>query len=248
MSGRWLRRLAVRPDRRARLLCFHHAGGSAAAFAGWPALLADDVETLAVQLPGREDRFAEPPYTAMAPLVTDLVDALAPVLAEPFACYGHSMGARVAFALARELTAQGHRGPEVLFVAGSPGPSLPVAVPGWDRTDDELVEYVRGTGGVPPAVLADRELLTTMLATIRADLTVVATWPYRPAPLRCPVRAFAGASDGYASPERMRAWRSETESSFALKVLPGGHFFPRDEPARLLAAVSHELRGALAPG
>ena len=136
----------------------------------------------------------------------------------------------------------------MLFVAGSPGPSLPVAVPGWDRADEELIEYVGGTGGVPPAVLADRDLLTTMLSTIRADLTVVASWPYRPAPLRCPVRAFAGESDGYASPERMRAWRHETESSFSLDVLPGGHFFPRDERARLLTAVSHELRRTRTPG
>lgn len=243
-TDRWVRRLAVRPRRRVRLICFHHAGGSAAAFRDWPPLLDESIEPVAVQLPGRENRFTERPYTDTGLLVDRLVEVLEPVLDEPFACFGHSMGARVAFAFAQRLHALGHPTPEMLLVAGSPGPALPVRVPGWDRTDEELIRYVRDGGGVPPEVLADTDLLEMMVPTIRADLTVVATWPYRPRPpLPCPIRAFAGTSDDYASPDRMRAWERETAASFALEAIPGGHFFPRDERRSLVAAINRELAG-----
>lgn len=243
-TDRWVRRLAVRADRRIRLICFHHAGGSAAAFQDWPPLLDESIEPVAVQLPGRENRFTERPYSDIGRLVDRLVEVLAPALGEPFACFGHSMGARVALAFAQRLHALGHHTPEMLLVAGSPGPSLSVEVPGWDRTDEELTRYVRDGGGVPPEVLANTDLLEMMLPTIRADLTAVATWPYqRVPPLPCHLRAFAGTSDDYASPDRMRAWERETAASFALEVLPGGHFFPRDERGRLVAAVNRELAG-----
>ncbi|MBP2335568.1 surfactin synthase thioesterase subunit [Saccharothrix coeruleofusca] len=229
---------------RVRLLCFHYAGGNAAMFRDWPDRLPPDVATVAVQLPGRDTRLDEPPHVRMGPLVEELLEVLDPLLDEPFACYGHSMGARVALALAHALRARASAGPRALFVASSAAPALRRRVRGWDEPDEGLIAYLRDLGGTPSIVLERPDLLELFLPALRADLTVVATSgaPVRPA-LDVPLRAFAGVDDHEASVERMAAWREETTGPFALEAVSGGHFFDPAGVARVLDVIAATLTG-----
>lgn len=243
LDRRWLKRF-TRPDpaARVRLLCFHYAGGSATMFRPWAERLPPSVELLAVQLPGRADRFLEAPYDRMKPLVDDLVEVIGPVLAGPFACYGVSMGARVAWALAHALRERAMPMPRALYVAASGGPSLDNGHWKWEGREDGLEGYVREMGGTPAAVLAEPTLLAALLPTLRADLTVLSTHGFHPAtPLDTPIRAFAGAGDEEASPERMGAWGAETSGRFDLDVLPCGHFFDAGSERSLVEAVGRDL-------
>src|SRR5689334_14969295 len=95
-SSRWFRRYRRVTDPRLRLVCFPHAGGSASAYRSWAALLPSDVDMLAVQYPGRQDRLAEPCLVAMEQLTDAIVTALAPLCDRPLALFGHSMGASLA--------------------------------------------------------------------------------------------------------------------------------------------------------
>src|SRR5262245_9118331 len=106
-SDEWVRRLAARPDAEARLFCFHYAGGAASVFRQWPKGLPASVEPVAIQLPGRENRFGQPVFDRMEPLVDTLVELIEPHLDLPFAFFGCSMGARVAFGLSHALRARG---------------------------------------------------------------------------------------------------------------------------------------------
>jgi surfactin synthase thioesterase subunit len=226
-----------------RLFCFHYAGGGASVFQRWPDCLPAAVEPVAIQLPGREDRFAEPAYDHMQPLIERLAAAVGPHLDRPYAFFGYSMGARVCLALAQLLHRRGLPVPRMLLVGGSPAPNLGLPVPGWNESEERLALYLRLLGGTPSDVLDAPDLLALLLPTLRADLTVVATWPYQESPrLSCAIRAFAGADDRYASPARMQAWRDETHSSFTLTVLPGGHFFIHSAAAQLLDSVRREIR------
>jgi glycosyltransferase involved in cell wall biosynthesis len=83
-----------------RLFCFPHAGGGASAFARWERMLPAGVAVCPAQLPGRESRVSEPPLADMGALVQALAEAIQPHLGRPFAFFGHSMGAVVAFELA----------------------------------------------------------------------------------------------------------------------------------------------------
>jgi medium-chain acyl-[acyl-carrier-protein] hydrolase len=241
-SPLWVRRLAPRPSAQVRLFCFPYAGGSAAMFRDWPHALPAAVEPLAIQLPGRADRMAEKPYERMDLLVECLAELLRPDLDRPFTFFGYSMGARVAVNLAHALRKSGGPSPQLLLVAASPGPSLPIAVPGWDQPDQALITYLRDLGGTPAEVLANPELLALLLPTVRADLTVVATCRRQPrVPLSIPVHALAGRDDSYASPERMVAWHGETTGPFRLSVLPGGHFFVDSAARALVELVASEL-------
>src|SRR5215470_713075 len=106
-----------------RLICLPHAGAGAASFARWLGLFRPDIGIVRVQLPGREDAAGEPALRR----VDEVVTALLPQLRrfdEPIALYGHSMGALVAFELARELQSAVH-----LFVSGRRAPQLPASRP-----------------------------------------------------------------------------------------------------------------------
>jgi medium-chain acyl-[acyl-carrier-protein] hydrolase len=110
MAERWLLPRPARPAAKLRLVCLAWAGGSSAAFARWHKHIDDEIELIAVELPGRMSRVKEPFLTR----VEDIVEALAAVLqaagyldgSKPFALFGHSFGALLAFELTRTLTRQ----------------------------------------------------------------------------------------------------------------------------------------------
>src|ERR1700761_5579544 len=100
-SARWIVRKPL-PAARLRLFCFPFSGGGAGAFRGWGDAL-PGVEVCAVQPPGRESRMREPAISQMEPLVSQIVPVIRPLLDMPFAFFGHSLGASVAFDVARRL-------------------------------------------------------------------------------------------------------------------------------------------------
>lgn len=239
---RWLKRFRRAEAADVRLLCFHHAGGSAAMFRHWSRLMPWSIEPIAVQLPGRADRFREMPYERMTSLVDELIEVTGPLLGQPFACYGVSMGARVAWALAHALRERAMPAPRMLFVAASAAPDLDDGVWPWEGRDDGLEGYVREMGGTPAEVLAHPELLAGLLPTLRADLTVLSTHGFHPpVPLDVPIRGFAGIDDAEASPERMSGWRTETTARFDQSPLPCGHFFDSASERLVIQAIGSDL-------
>jgi medium-chain acyl-[acyl-carrier-protein] hydrolase len=248
-SGRWFKRFGRGSTATVRLFCFHHAGGTASMYREWPHRLPSWIEPVAVQLPGRADRFRETPYDAMRTLVDALADVIAPQLDRPYACYGLSMGARVAWALAHRLREQARSLPIALFVASTAAPSWPEVRVGRGLADDDLIGYLRELDGTPPEIFAEPDLLVSLLRTFRADLTLVDSFRLHPArPLDLPIHAFAGADDVEGPPERMRGWGDETSGPFTLDAVAGGHFFAAEGEQQVIRTIADELRAAVVGG
>ncbi|WP_327121817.1 alpha/beta fold hydrolase [Streptomyces sp. NBC_01341] len=233
-----------------RLFCLPYAGGAASAYARWPASFGGEVEVCGVELPGRQSRFGEQPFTRMGMLVDALASAVEPELKLPYALFGHSMGSLVAFELARELHRRGIPGPRVLFVSGGPAPQSRQARPRvHDRSDAIVIDRMRSLGGLSEEILAETELLELLLPTIRADFELLDTYAYRPGPpLACPVVAFSGTEDQAVPAARVEAWHEQTSAAFTHHELPGGHFFLRSAQEPLLQRVRASLAEACAPG
>lgn len=242
LERRWLKRFS-HPDHAAvRLLCFPYAGGSAGMFRHWARILPQHVELVAVQLPGRADRFHEPPYERMEYLVDDLIDVLKPITDRPFACYGASMGARVAWALAHALRERSMPMPRALYVAASVAPRSDSENWRWEGREDGLEGYVREMGGTPAEVLAEPELLAALLPTLRADLTVLSTHAFRATTrLDVPIRAFAGVTDDEAPPVTMSGWGEETTARFDMSPLSCGHFFDPEAERLVTEIIGRDL-------
>ncbi|UED83213.1 thioesterase II family protein [Streptomyces profundus] len=234
-----------RPDARLRLLCFAYAGGGSAVFTDWAAKLPEDIEVNAVRLPGRESRILQRPYDDLRELIPDLAEAIGDRYdSGPFVLFGHSMGALIAFAYARLLRDTGRRGPEHLLVSGRRAPQLshnrPVI---HDLPDDAFVERLRALGGTPEDLLNNPRVMRLIMPGLRSDFRLNDAYAYEPAPaLDCPVTAFGGREDRHVDEAGLAAWAEQTTGPFALRMLPGGHFFLHSAQERLL----RELAGILA--
>src|SRR5204863_4860404 len=135
----------------------------------WDGALAPDIELWHVTLPGRGGRMREPFAREWAPLVQELATAIARDVPGPVALFGHSLGALLAFEVARRMTSAG-RPPAHLVVSGRGAPDTAPALD-VPATDDELLRLIdRAYGGVPDQVRASREILEWFLPILRADL------------------------------------------------------------------------------
>jgi surfactin synthase thioesterase subunit len=196
-----------------------------------------------MQLPGREGRFMEVAHTEFRPLIEALAGALVPLLDVPFAFFGHSMGAIIAFELARELRRTLGTQPVHLFVAGARAPHLPDRdIPNRYLSDRDFVARLRHWNGIPPEVLETPELLRIVLPTLRKDVMLCEGYAHRAdTPLDCPITVFGGRADEKVRAGELAAWRVHGQGRFTLRFLPGGHFFTVTARAELLAHLRRDL-------
>jgi medium-chain acyl-[acyl-carrier-protein] hydrolase len=232
------------PDPRLRLFCVPCAGRGAALYRGWPGFSAGEMELCAIQLPGRESRFRETPFTRMSDAVEQAAKALEPYLDLPFALFGHSMGAILCFELARHLRGRYGVGPIHLFVSARRAPQFPDPWPPLHRLPDAefIAEIDRRYNGLPREVLANTELMELLLPVLRADVQMIETYAYEPGlPLDCPITAFGGLEDSGLKIEDLQGWHAHTNSRFETKLFPGGHFFVQSVPKEVLGTISQSL-------
>lgn len=223
-----------------RLLCFPHAGGGASSFNGWRRELPGWIELVKAQLPGREDRRADPPHTQVHELVAELVPHVQAMADLPLVIYGHSVGSLVAFELIRELRRRGADLPLALIISSRRAPhrSLRDEHLLHSLPDDVLAGRVRDLGGIPSGMLEDSKWRGHFLPRIRADLSLSDNYVYpETARLDCPLHTFIGEHDNLVVREDWEAWSEHAGGEFTRRILPGGHFFSREGQAELLGHV-----------
>lgn len=241
--GDWFERREGGEDAEVRLFCFPHAGGGAALFRPWHAWLAPKVQVLGVVLPGRERRWREPPHTRMPDLLEPLFDAMVAELDRPYAFFGHSMGAAVAYAMTQRLAPTAFGPPRALVVSGRQPPHLPARRPPIHHLpEDEMLERVSALAGTPPVVANNGELLRAFLPGMRADLELNETYvPAAQARLSIAVTALVGDRDPLVEPADMSAWGELTTGRFTLRIFDGDHFYLTGGRPEVLRAVQEAV-------
>jgi len=244
----WLALLRRNKPARLRLFCFPYAGGNASLFRTWWNNLPTTIEVCPVHLPGRGPRLSEPPFKRLLSMVETLIPALRPHLDQPFAFFGHSMGALIAFETARHLQKAHNVEPVHLFISGSNPPQLQKNKRvTYDLPDDQFIKELQRLNGTPQAVLEHSELLDFMMGQLRADFEVVETYSYVSGPpLSCGISVFGGLGDGETSRERLTHWQKQTTGPFFLSMLPGDHFFLHTAESLLFRLLSQKLHQLIA--
>ncbi len=234
-------------DAQLQLICFHYAGGGAGIFRTWPDYLPNNVAVCAIRLPGRETRFQEPLFTDMGSLIQSLIQPLLPILDKPFVFFGHSMGALISFELSRLLRNNYGLSPQHLFVSSRCAPQLSHTNPPLHNLpESNFIAKLCEFNGIPPALLANKELMQIFLPILRADFSVLETYSYtEDQPLNCAITAFGGIQDSVVSVRQLEAWQSQTNQSFSLKMFPGDHFFLNTDKSSLLTSISQTLEELL---
>ncbi len=226
-----------------RLFCFPFAGGSAFSFRDWPISLPDGVALAAVQLPGREQRITEPPFIRLEPLVFELANALIPYLQTPYVFFGHSMGALLAFEVARELRRRQMPIPAHLLVSAQQAPQLPVNTPAISHLpDSRFIASLKSLGGTAAETLNHTQLRQLLLPTLRADFAVCEGYSYRhEPPLSSAITAYGGLDDPRVSRVSLIDWKQQSTSRFKVRMLPGNHFFIQNNATSFFPIFARDL-------
>eukprot|EP00930_Biecheleria_cincta_P009311 TRINITY_DN11101_c0_g2_i1.p1 TRINITY_DN11101_c0_g2~~TRINITY_DN11101_c0_g2_i1.p1 ORF type:complete len:2749 (+),score=545.09 TRINITY_DN11101_c0_g2_i1:120-8366(+) len=229
-----------------RLVCFPHSGGGPSAFAQWGDSFEDKlVEVVAISAPGRERRVDESPETDWNTLVGSICHALQDsglVDDAPYAFFGHSLGALLAYETARRLDRDmvaGRPRPLHIFASGHGGPvttELGREIDGWGKlhtlSDENIMQATKTFGFVPEDLASDKDLLRAVLPALRGDFELYAKYKCdeQRRPLEVPITVLGGDSDPVAPVQQLSTWESETKRwPRPPKVFQGGHFFLQDK-------------------
>ena len=226
-----------------RLFCFPHAGSGAVEFHAWQNLLPPGVQVVAVTLPGRERRIHETAMDDLAKVIHSVEHEIAPYLDRPFALFGHSLGALIAFELTCVLEASRLAVPVRLLVSACRSPTVRISPPYTHLLpDDDFIRDLRMLDGINDEIFVHKELMNLVLPALRADVKLYETYTYRPRPyLRTPITALGGSSDPSVAEKHVAMWRECNPHSFRMRVLPGGHFYIRTYRELLLDIINVEL-------
>jgi len=214
-------------------------------YARWRRLLPGWLKLEPVELPGRGARFYEPLHTDLNQLAADLADGIAAKLDRPYAVFGHSLGALLAFEVTLALRVREQPAPVTLFVSGAAAPTrreASIRKFSEPKSDAELIEELRNLGGTPEEAIANEELMSLALPVLRADFLMFGRYRYASHPaLNSPVRVFGGRQDK-VTPEQLSAWQEQAAQEFSLDMFEGGHFFIQTQEAELLHHVKAYLQ------
>ncbi|MEK6417524.1 thioesterase II family protein [Burkholderia gladioli] len=239
----WLAGLEDKPAASLTLLCFGAAGSGGSQFMAWNRQLPPWLRVVAVQLPGRERRHREPPFTRLDALADALAAAIEAARLEPFACFGHSFGALLAYETIRALRRAGGTQACHLCVVGRDAPHLSLAyAKTYHLPDAELVAILRQHGAFDARLLDAMDLLRFFLPLIRADLEMNTEYVHRcEPPLTLPLTALRGTDDPVCDSTRLQRWSELTTGRFDERSCSGDHFFFRARPAELFEILSATL-------
>lgn len=227
-----------------RLFCFAHAGAGASTFHGWPEMVGPGVQVTAVQLPGHEDRIRERAHDRLDALLDELVPVLAGAVDGPYAFFGHSMGALIAYEAARRLVAQGVPAPAHVFASALGAPHAP------HRTryvstlpEHEFKRAMVTMSGLPEEAVQEPAFLSLLLPTLRADFRLCETYEHTDsAPLPGRLTLLTGADDDVA-PLDLALWRELSTGRFRIRVIDGGHHFVVTQRRQVAEVVRAGLAG-----
>lgn len=246
-ASRWIRTLHTKQDSTARLVCFPHAGGAANAFTALSAAAGGDLDLVAVQYPGRQDRRGDPAAESVAALASGVAEALAGYRDKPLFLLGHSFGALVAFETTRLLERRGVVAR--LFVSAARPPAQDWGERDVDAMDDDdVVVELRRLGGVPEPLLRDPETVREVLRVLRSDHRALRRYHCDgDTVVAAPITVLLAEDDPKNSAEQMHDWARHTTGGYTLETLAGGHFSLVERPREVVPLLTRHVHADLTP-
>lgn len=227
----WFRTLNEHEDNKIQLFCFPYAGGGPTVFSGWNKRLPNEVGLYLLQLPEREARMNEKSITRFSTLISNIVDSLSKRIVLPFVFIGYSLGAIIAFEVAKELYRRHKISPQHLLVAAMCSPEIfveqakEITLKKGKIINLLQTQYEEAIQEKYPNLKRDEKLLKLSLPALTADLRLANDYFNTPElHLSCPITAFSAKRDALHDLQSIKAWSKQTNNEFELITLPGNHF------------------------
>ena len=208
-----------------KLFIFPHAGGSPQYYVPFAKAFATDIKRTAVQYPGQRGKQDFASVTDLPALADEVLKMVSPDADHggPISFFGHSMGALLAFEVARRFEDAG-RPISTLFVSACAAPGL-VGFEDVPDTDDGLLAAVSTLTGASPEFMQNSAFAAAILPTLKG-LKAIANYNVAPeVTLSCPIHAYYGDDDEIATTEKVMPWAQRTAAEFTAREFPGHHFY-----------------------
>lgn len=242
MKSKWIVNLRPKSSAVMRLICFPYAGGDASVFRHWVNALPEELEVLAIQLPGRASRLLEPPLVSMPEIIEELQSEILPYLSKPYIFLGHSLGSRIAFELTHRLRRNHQPLPYCFVASGSNAPDTK-SNKTHGLSDAEFIDELRALGGTPDDILNHEEMMSLLLPMLRADFGIAKTYNSGTRkPLDMPVALFNGTSDIVDEERLQKAWQRHFSMPIQYFSFDGGHFFINEKYAEFIKVLRKYLQ------
>lgn len=228
------------------LVCLPFAGGGAGFYRAWKDRPDGCPDIVAVQLPGREELFVDPPFSDVVTAAAELAPRIAELVAgyRGYALFGHSLGAVLAFEAVRALARLDVASPAHLFVSGSPGPWTGREDRATGLADEEFLARVEQFAGYRHEALDDQEMRALLLPILRTDVEMHENYkPRSDEPVAVPITSLRGSRDALVSVEQAREWRHATTREFRYAEIAGQHMYITDSMVPLLETVTRIMAG-----
>ncbi len=227
------------PEKPLSLVCVPFAGAGASVFNDWKSL-SKNFDIYAVQLPGREQRFIEPAYTNIKDAVQGIMPELLAELdlSKPIVFFGHSLGAVLAFELARAMYREENTNVQGLIVSGSPSPWNSREKYASGLPDEEFLLRVNEFAGYSHPALEDPIMREVLLPTLRADVEMHESYqPLTDDSLPIKVLTIRGNEDELVTAEDKALWGKASSVQTLHEELPGGHMYLMDDPKAVIGLI-----------
>jgi trans-AT polyketide synthase/acyltransferase/oxidoreductase domain-containing protein len=219
------------PKTKPKLFMLHFAGGSKFSYQFLVPYL-KDFQVHALELPGRGKRNKELLLASFTDAVEDIYQQISPEFEKDRdIIYGHSLGAILGFWVTDKLEKE-NRAPKCLVVSGNSSPGVKkseLLQRMHQLPEPEFTQVLQEMGGMPEAMLQDKELFRMYEPIIRADLKLLdAVSGLTPNIIHSRVIAMMGTLE--KSAHLIQDWRNYTSGSFDFRHLEGDHFFINKHP------------------
>lgn len=232
---KWLYIPNPQPVVKNRVFCLHYAAVSAEVYYNWCFLFDAGTEVCCIQLPGRSTRSNEKNITVMENLVELISDVILSYNTNtPYVLFGHCMGGFIAHEITRYMIRQKSMLPGAVYVSGENPPHMPYRRDLHTLSDAELLRALREINFTPENFCFTEETVSEMLPILKGDFKLVDTWFFNPENSQIPVPIFAygGDKDEFVTEANIQEWQRHTTKDFKYRILPGDHFFIKNEISR----------------
>lgn len=236
----WYLEYKKNPQADVRLFCFHHSGGAASFYFPWVESLSSNIELLAIQLPGRENRFSEPLMNDLKDILNSLTEAFHVYKDKPFFTFGHSLGALIAFEFALSIRNHYAVSPCHMIISSTKAPHLPFRMKPLSNLDhNTLKKELEIYNGIDERIRQNDELLNLFLPIIKSDFSIYESHHYaKSEPFSCDILAISGGDDKTVTTEEILAWSDYTMGKFKHLSFPGGHFYLKEHQKQIIEIIN----------
>lgn len=223
------------------LLMLPFGGGNETSYQKFEQFLDKRITMMNAEAPGKGRRIKEPVLKNMYLIADAYFYQFKDRIKEPYAIYGHSMGAYIGHLMIQRIQDEKLPLPKHFFVTSKIAPSRNYNKKRSIYTNNQFIQHLKDLKGMPDAILENEELLQIFLPIIRSDFDALDAYKYKARePYPIDMTMICGSHEDVPD-DQLTDWKKETSGEFIFERWEGHHFWIFDHLQALCERINQTL-------